>query len=244
MCATCALVVGCPSGTASVESDVPCDTGDAWPGFVDVYIRTEDEGVTPSLLLTASTVEQSTVDLQDGVDGDDPHEAVYRWRSGAEEFELVSSMSWDTATGPVASCYGQGDRPTPFGIGSGQDLSYNDHPVAFSGHIVIRIVGAPTSDVVAVLSTDRPLGGIPFLTGGGSPGQHYHQLFSESTGEALGPALRLGVVGNALGEVGPCWSRDESFLIYIEADASSNATVPGPICVVDVRDEMRTFRRQ
>lgn len=231
-------VSGCgPLGSGG--TDVPCLRPTGWPDAeMDsrelLYVRPETMG-SDVLLLTHQTARQREEDEQDGVIGNGPHNAVYRFDPGAETFELVGDEAWDGATGFVTDCTRSSVRDTAFATPGHDELIFEGEPLAVAGGgDLLRIAGAPSSPAVAVLSTT----GISFsrFFTPGSTGQHYHQLFSEIDGRPLGEPVRLGVGSNSA-TVRARWTWDEQYVIY-HHDEVMGRLAYDLICVVPVKEEM------
>jgi hypothetical protein len=229
------LCVGCDialPGTGGA-SDVPCFRPTAWPeGSSSFLVRMES---SDSVLIAHRTSDQAVQDLRDLIIGNDDHGPVYRLDATAETFGLVDDQVWDDATGMVGSCSGQVADDSPFvarQAGTGRVLLYNEREVPVAGGVAVGVFSGRNNSTVAVLSATGG-GGIPFLSGTASSGQHYHQLFSEVDGESIGEPLRLPFSG-ARNPARGCWSPDNSFVLYSEASDGRFDR----ICIVDVRDEI------
>lgn len=203
-----ALAGGC--GLGPVSSDVPIlapDWGDGTFGFL---VRPEIEG-SRNILLTAQL---SKLEME--------HESVYRYDAERQTFELVDDSIWDNATSTITkSSLAQQESPL-FDIGPYNvprpTMTWAELEVGVDGGTPLSFFNAPLSEAVAVLSTngEAPTG-IPFLSSGKSrPGQRFHRLFAESNGQAIGPAVRLGLGGYDREGLDAIWTPDEEYVIYSE----------------------------
>jgi len=203
-----ALAGGC--GLGPVSSDVPIlapDWGDGTFGFL---VRPEIEG-SRNILLTAQL---SKLEME--------HESVYRYDAERQTFELVDDSIWDNATSTITkSSLAQQESPL-FDIGPYNvprpTMTWAELEVGVDGGTPLSFFNAPLSEAVAVLSTngEAPTG-IPFISSGKSrPGQRFHRLFAESNGQAIGPAVRLGLGGYDREGLDAIWTPDEEYVIYSE----------------------------
>jgi len=237
---SCLLAAGCTQGTLHPVSDVPClEEPSAWPADLGTFYVRGAAANDGDLLFVHYSIEQLDVDWADDIYGNAPHGAVYRFSSDTPGFQQVDDTAWDESDQAVTFCGAQYARDVGFGIGRGF-LTFEGRQISVAGRTIIQIWGAPNSPVVAVLTTDGSYVSVPSLTAPIISGQYYHQLFSEVDGSQIGQSVRVGV-GGRTPNIDICWTEDESYVIY------SDYTVPdelnfAAICVVDVRDQMTTFR--
>jgi len=161
-----------------------------------------------------------------------PHDPVYQFEPATGNFELVEDAAWDTATGTISSRDGGATDDSRFfipGTVGRPGLFYDGRAVALAGGTAVRVVSAPP--FAAVISSSGTRAG-SFLGGSSVSGQHYHQLFSEETGESIGPAVRIGVGGRGVGVPEGRWVANAQFAVYYHRTINGI----GLICVVDVRD--------
>lgn len=216
------------------ESDVPCFIPDAWTDAGILRVRAENADGSGIVYFTQQTIEQLQIDDSDG-DGEDfnPHDPLYQYDPATGEFVLSISDPWNAVVGDVASSNGSASD-SPFGTdgGSGRrPLLFNGNIVPVQGGTVVRIYQAPGENIVAVVSaTGTP--SLPLFTNGQTSGQHFHQLFSEETGEPIGPALRIGVGGRDVGPVNGGWVANNRYVVH----ETHNGTTFDLICIVDVQD--------
>jgi len=229
-------------GTLNPASDVPCLAPDAWPREAGLSLTRPEGKATDILLITYQTWEQSREDDRDGVLGNGPHGAVYRFDPAQLSFALVEDTAWDDTDSDVTIIWSQPHRESPFRIDISRDLVFNERDVPVAGGTPMFALEAPYSPVTAVLSTDG-IPPIPFLVPPVAGGQHYHQLFSELSGDPLGPPVRLGVGARRTlwgwekaGVVRMDWTTDEKYVLYEQP--RSGATGIRELCVVSVADEI------
>lgn len=215
------------------ESDVPCFMSEAWTSVGALRVRAENANGSGVILFTQQTIAQIQLDNADIQSDFSPHDPVYRFDPLTEEIVLTAERDWDAALGDVADANGSAsDSPFTTGGGTGRrSLLFNGETVPVQGGTVVKIYQAPGAEVVAVVSaTGTP--SLPLFTNGQTSGQHFHQLFSEVTGEPIGPALRIGVGGQDVGPVNGRWVANNRYVVH----ETHNGTTFDLICIVDVQD--------
>jgi hypothetical protein len=231
LCAlACLALGGCGFSFGGSVSDVPCLAPRAWTDSTVFFLFRAASGDDGAILLTNQTDAQSDEDDADGIAGNGPHEAVYRYDPKSKTFKLVDSQEWDSAGTLVITCLGSGGGETPFA--SRKDhLEFEGRRIEVAGNYVVDLLRpAPSLPFVAVLSSDGG-GGVPFLSSRSSSGQHYHEVFSEETGARLLGPVRIGLTGNPSRPRG-CWSEDERLIVYAQPGADRFTS----ICIVDVSE--------
>ncbi len=140
---------------------------------------------------------------------------VYRYIHELSEWSMSFSQAWETSKGGIVACggrsYSQGKYYPPQPLLAGQKFlasqeNQENYPV----------------NKIAVLSVDGPRrGGVPvplFLAVGGLSwlaGQVYHQLFSVTTLQPLGPPVHLPFqLEHPFDGIRICWSPDNNYVIY------------------------------
>lgn len=196
-------------------------------------VRAENADGSGMVLFTQQTTEHSQMDRADGRVDYKPHDLVFRYDPSTAVITLAAESEWDTALGDVAAGNGSASG-SPFGTGGGtgrRPLLFNGNIVPVEGGTVVKIYQSPGEPVVAVVSaTGTP--SLPLFTNGQTSGQHFHQLFSEETGESIGPALRIGVGGQDVGPVNGRWVANNRYIVHESKSAGSFDL----ICIVDVQD--------
>ena len=222
-------------------SDVPClEEPSAWPADLGTFYVRNATGSADDLLFVHYSNDQLDIDWRDDIYGNAPHGAVYRFESASGTFQPVEDAVWDRSAQPVTFCEAQYPRDVAFGIGRGV-LIFKGREIPVAGRTIIDVWGAPTSPVVAVLSTDGSYVNVPAFTAPTVAGQYYHQLFSEVDGSPIGQPVRVGVGGRSP-DLSICWTEnDEGYVIYSEISTQLSEGYLS-ICVVDVRNEMAAFR--
>lgn len=234
--AAIALLLPCLTGCSGVfsrggGSDVPCLDPTEWEAkYGDVLIRAES-GDGADLLFTL--LPDSLVGPLEGNDtlGAPEHDQVYRYVRSTGIFEVVDSSRWDSAETAITNCR----EASAFGRDSPLVDVASRLPAGL--HNVRNFTPAPYSHVVAVLAT----GGFnSFLYGGGgATGQHYHYLYSEITGGRLTGGTRLPIGGLDQGRNTSCWTEDERFVVYLQANRAApgfNLICPVAIDPTDLRE--------
>lgn len=229
-----AFVCGCP-GPVEIGPDVtdaPCFEPTEWVQNGLLAVRGENPEGSGVLLFTHQTTSQLNDDESDLQVDFIPHDQVYQFEPDSGTFEMIENAVWDTAGGRVSSREGGATDDSLFFIPGtvGQPgLFFNGRAIPVAGGTAVLVISAPP--VAAVVSSDGMRTG-SFLGGSSVSGQHYHQLFSEETGESIGPPVRIGVGGRGVGVVGGRWAANSQYVVYYHHDESSF----DKICVVDVRD--------
>ncbi|MCO6436986.1 MAG: hypothetical protein J5J06_07855 [Phycisphaerae bacterium] len=232
--AVVALLVtsGCSLNPAGGESDVPCFETPEWRERELAYfaLRYESEG-SDVLLLTAQTFDNRHDDFQDDQVDYSPNLAVYRFDPAEGTGRRIDDSAWDDATGSTQECCGSVLPMEPFEL-LGTQLFFEGRLVAVAGGKAIKTSDAPSSDALAVLSTNGRISRFYPL----GSGQHYHQIFSRLDGRPLGPARRLAVGGLENNVVFFNWMNDERYVVYEQA--LDDLLGIGRVCIVPVTEEL------
>ncbi len=135
---------------------------------------------------------------------------VYRYVPELSGWSMSFSQAWETSMGGIVAC---GDRSFL------QGRYYPPQPL-LAGQKFLASQGNYAVNKIAVLSVDGPRrGGVPpFLTVGDLSwlaGQVYHQLFSVTPLQPLGPPVRLPFqLEHPFDGIEICWSPDNNYVIY------------------------------
>lgn len=220
------------------ETDVPCFVPEQWTNRGLLHVRAEHADGSGKIFLTQQTLLQRQSDNLDGQEDFSPHDAVYQFDPTTEILELVDGANWDNGLGVV---YGNDDQSgdSPFqvvGTSGRPPLLFERNPRSVEGGTAVLVLNASSQaggnipPVVAVVSATGTRSA-PFLSSGQASGQHYHQLYSEETGQSVGPPVRIGVGGHDFGPVAGRWV-GARYVVYYTKTQSLNDL----ICLVSVQD--------
>ncbi len=227
--------IGCNQNTSSIAEEAPCLFPIPLMEDARFGVRTTERDGIGLLLITQQTDQQRSDD--ESVESHDfiPHGDVFAYDPIQRSFQLADSSTWDEAKGTVIEHNGNsGDAPFGFSYDlAGRQrpqLSFHGHKVPVVGGTVVEILDAGSADfgappVVAVVSTT---GIWPGLLSSSATGQHYHQLYSEVTGEPIGPTVPLAIGGSGYGPLNGNWVADHRYVVW------RSSTIDG-LCVIDVQ---------
>lgn len=190
-----------------VETNVPLLETPAW--------RTEDALSLRKLLLRTETKDEETILLKLN-----NNEAIYRYNPNTQSLSLVPIERWQDATGPIEDCNTQippSPRELDIDPRSNRLIARRDREVQTAGSTALSLRASPSGTMSAVLSAKgrRRSSILPFLSGGGVSGQHFHQVFSLPDAVPIGKSVRLPLESKEAG-IAICWSPDERYVVYYD----------------------------
>lgn len=103
---------------------------------------------------------------------------VYRYDSHSRQLFMVPRETWDQASSEITDCRSQSNRPIKGVRRINDTLRVDGTEVKTAGAFVLDSTVSPSGEKVAVLSAAGPKdfsGILPFLSGWGYWGPHYHQ---------------------------------------------------------------------
>lgn len=238
------LLNSCGIGSLFITSDVPCVNIADWnaPGTF-FNMRSEIVG-SKNLLFMYQSIEDREIDISDGNRNFQPRRPIYRYDNTSNTFSSVEDEAWERANTDIISCNPE-NLDTTFTITDGH-LEFDGQEVQITGRTLLDIYSAPVYEglavrVAAILSTDGFMVPEIFIfPSTRATGQHYHQLFSEITGQPLSPPLRIGIGGLNQTGIFTCWTLDKMYVIYSEVSPSAKGGGFSGICVVDIEDEIQS----
>jgi hypothetical protein len=144
------------------------------------------------------------------------HGEVYRYAPRQRTLTLAKQEDWDAANTPVRDCATAGGNPKGLWVDpTTHKLRDGKRELTTAGAHALYLFTSPSGSYAAVLSAEGPATGdlLPFLSGGGAGGRHYHQFVRTEDGTSLGPAFSLGFDSRRDVILG-CWSPNERFAVY------------------------------
>lgn len=182
-----------------MAGDVPLLATPAWQTSGDLAVRSD--GRRPAGLLLKLTTSDS----------------VYHFSPVPARLIAVPAERWRDSASPEISCSLQAS-PDPRKLRvdpRSRRLLAGATVVETAGATALAARVSPSGRWVAVLSAAGPPdpSPLPFLTGGGASGEHFHQVLRLADLRPIGPAVKLPI-DTSHRVFTPCWSPDEGFVIY------------------------------
>lgn len=148
--------------------------------------------------------------------------------NGADAVDLAA---WERAATSVARCAEQSApaKDRMWIEPHGQTLTAGGEPVDLAAPLALVLGLSPSGERVAVLTAAGPARRslLPFLGGGGAEGPRFHQLLRTADAARLGEPVPVAVAATS-GPIAVCWSADERFVVYHDANFThlSIVTIP------------------
>lgn len=230
------VVMGCNQNNSPIAEEAPCLPSTAWREDGISLARSEMADGSGLLFITRQTYDQNDEDSLDGTVDYSPHDRVYSFDAvGTKEFRLVDDNRWDEAQGLVYERDG-GLYDTLFTVSGApgrSPLVYNGRNVGVVGGTAVTAIQPGLVDdefppFVAVISATGTRGISFFLFQPSVNGEYYHQLFSEASGQPLGPAIPLPF-GRLDYPIRGKWVANNQYVIW-ESGSRDN------LCVIDVQE--------
>jgi len=136
--------------------------------------------------------------------------------------------AFDSASGPSQPCWEWPIGPEYLSHALGRSLEHRSRRIRPAGRLALKTRRSPTGARTAVLSASGPIETPAFFQigrGSNAWGQHFHQVFSNTTGRFVDDPVRLPFA-TAETPVGICWSPDEEYAVYIADTGRSFVFVP------------------
>lgn len=150
---------------------------------------------------------------------------VYRYQPESKSLVLALQEDWDKATGDIVERGYDGYAKADLVVDHAQyKLLLGRRPVPTAAPLAILSRLSNSGRFAAVLSAEGPsVGLVPFFSGGGAVGQHYHQILDVTSGRFIEGVVPIPLTSDRI--LRACWSPKDRYIIYYTQ--SKLVIVPG-----------------